>query len=223
MKSAAPGLSPSAYERWELPNVGPKLGAGSKIPTRPLTAAQVELMQTQAYEEASGEGRKAGYEAGFQEGAATARAELEAQIGQLHAVLAHLADPIAACDDTVEEVLATLVVAVVQQLVRRELKTDPQQIVAVVQEAIAVLPGRDQEARVYLHPADAELLHASITSSGGEASWRIIDDPTLTRGGCRVEAGASMVDASLENRLSAVVADVLGGERPDDVRGKDEP
>ncbi len=216
MSTTARGPSASAYERWELPNVGPKLGGGHKIPTRPLTASQIELMQTQAYEEAAGDGRKAGYQAGFQEGATAARAEVEAQIQQLHCVLSHLADPIAACDDAVEEVLLALVVAVTQQLVRRELKTEPQEIVAVVREAIAALPRGDQEIRVFVHPDDAELLRTLTAPSGGEASWRLIDDPLLTRGGCRVESGASIVDASLESRLSSVIAHVLGGERPDD-------
>lgn len=223
MKPTTPGPSSSAYERWELPNVGPKLGEGRKIPTRALTAAQIELMQTQAYEEAAGDGRKAGYEAGYQEGTAAARAETETQIQQLNAVLSHLADPIAACDDAVEEALLALVMAVARQLVRRELSIEPREIVAVVREAIAVLPGRDQEARVYLHPEDAELLRVAAAASGGETSWRLVDDPTLTRGGCRVEAGASLVDASVENRLSTVVAHVLGRERCGDALEKGEP
>ena len=103
---------------------------------------------------------------------------------------------------------------------RRELKTAPEEIVAVVREAISVLPNRDTEVRVYLHPEDAALLRAS--TSGGEASLHLIDDPMLTRGGCRVENGASIVDASLENRLSSVVAHVLGGERDGDGSQGDE-
>ncbi len=50
-------------------------------------------------------------------------------------------------------------------------------------------------------------------------TWRIQDDPTLTRGGCRVETNTSSIDASVERRLGAVIAKVLGDERKEDGYG----
>lgn len=35
--------------------------------------------------------------------------------------------------------------------------------------------------------------------------WRIIEDPSITRGGCRIELGASEVDATLETRWRRVI------------------
>ena len=139
MSSVSEDARASAYERWELPNIGPKLGEGAKIPTRPLTAAQVELMQTQAYEEAAEDGRKAGYELGYEQGNNIAQTEWQTRIVHFDSVLAHLAAPIAACDDEVEQALLALVVAVAQQLVRRELNTAPEEIIAVVREAICII------------------------------------------------------------------------------------
>jgi hypothetical protein len=42
-------------------------------------------------------------------------------------------------------------------------------------------------------------------SSSRTCHWRIIDDSTLTAGGCRVELGASEVDATLETRWRRVI------------------
>ena len=35
----------------------------------------------------------------------------------------------------------------------------------------------------------------------------------LSRGGCRVSTDTSRIDATVENRVNAVIAEVLGGER----------
>ena len=64
--------------------------------------------------------------------------------------------------------------------------------------------------RVY----DAALLRERMRVGEGEESrWQIVEDPMLTRGGCRVSTDVSLVDASVEQRLAAVVARVLGEER----------
>jgi flagellar assembly protein FliH len=45
---------------------------------------------------------------------------------------------------------------------------------------------------------------------------QIVADPLQTRGGCRVLTDTSQIDASVEARLNAVIAHVLGGERSSD-------
>ncbi|MDD2760058.1 MAG: FliH/SctL family protein [Methylomonas sp.] len=42
------------------------------------------------------------------------------------------------------------------------------------------------------------------------------DNPLITRGGCTVETEVSTVDATLEKRLSEVIALMLGDERQQD-------
>jgi len=44
----------------------------------------------------------------------------------------------------------------------------------------------------------------------------IKEDPTLARGGCKVETDTSQIDASMESRIAEIAAEVLGGERRDD-------
>ena len=55
-----------------------------------------------------------------------------------------------------------------------------------------------------------------------EAPWRLLEDPGVGRGGCRVESQYSRVDATVEGRLQAVFAQVLGGERSEDAGSPEE-
>lgn len=187
-----------AYQSWEPPVMGGGPGASG---VRAVTAQRVEEIQRQAYDE--------GFALGRQEAMAQARA-------QLAGVLGALTEPLAEMDETVMQELALLVQSVARQLVRRELKTEPGEIVAVVREAMAVLPLSARNIRLHLHPEDAQLVRAALSLNEGDQHWRIVDDPAQTRGGCRVLTDTSQIDASLETRLSAVIAKMLGGERGND-------
>jgi len=107
-------------------------------------------------------------------------------------------------------------VIIARQLVRREIKTDPGQIVAIVREAILALPGAAKKIYVYLHPEDLELVKTKLSTSEPESYWRLMEDPTLSRGDCKVLTDTSTIDATLERRLSSLVANMLGGEREQD-------
>jgi flagellar assembly protein FliH len=41
----------------------------------------------------------------------------------------------------------------------------------------------------------------------------VVEDPTLTRGGCLVRSENSQIDARFESRVNAMVSSMLGEER----------
>jgi len=184
--------------RWEQP----AMEGGGQL----LTARQLESLQQQAFEEA----HAAGYAAG--------KAEARAHVERFDAIMHTLSRPLEELDARVEEELVALAISVAKQLIRRELRTDPGEIVAVVRDALALLPVGVREVRVHLHPEDAKLLHAMASAADTQQTWRIVEDSTLTRGGCRVESESSQIDARLETRIGAVVSRLLGGERSEDTR-----
>ncbi len=106
---------------------------------------------------------------------------------------------------------------VARQLVRRELKTEPEEVIGVVREALGALPVAARNVRLMLHPEDAALVREAMPTAQGEQQMQIVEDPVQTRGGCRVLTDSSQIDASVEARLNAVIAHVLGGERSSDV------
>ncbi|HKJ76285.1 MAG TPA: flagellar assembly protein FliH [Gammaproteobacteria bacterium] len=211
----------SAYERWELPHVDdPQKQAQEKAKAREeeveaqaLTAEQIEEIQKEAYAEAYA----SGYEKGREEGYAEWQRETQAAVQRLDQVFRSLARPLEDVDAAVEQELTELAIAIGRQLIRRELRANPEEIVGVVREALDALPSAAQGIRVFLHPDDAALVREALpVEEGGEAHWRIVEEPTLSRGGCRVESDNSGIDATVEKRLNAVVAELLGGERKSD-------
>jgi flagellar assembly protein FliH len=176
----------------------------------PMTIEQIERIQQEAREE----GFRQGEVEGRREGAAAARAEAE----HLRLVLDSLVPFVEGLDRRLEQELVTLAVTVARQLVRRELRTEPGQIVAAVREALAVLPSSERRVRLHLHPEDARIVREALHLSDLEQPWKVIEDPTLSRGGAWIETDTSRVDATVESRLNAVIAEMWGGERRDDGR-----
>lgn len=200
---AAAQPAAAAVERWALPKVeGPLAGRR---------------------EERAGDGREdpTTQEArGYQAGLARARAEMQAQLQELtarvqhlEAVLQHLAQPLKALETEVEQELMQLALAVGQQLARRELQSDPAQVVAIVRQCLEQLPVSAREIRVHLHPQDAACVCERLTPPGGERAWSLVEDPTLARGGCVVRSDNSLIDARLASRLNAIAASALGEPR----------
>jgi flagellar assembly protein FliH len=184
-----------------------------------LTADQLQQLQKQAYEEGFEKGRKEGFEYGHKEGLTAGRQRLEEKAGQLDTLLTSLETPFQQLDDQVELELIELVIAMVRQLVRREVRNDPGQIIGVVREAMSILPVSSRNISLILHPEDASLVRETYELSESELGWRIVEDPVLARGGCRISTETSQVDATLESRLATLIAPLLGGER--DLDGED--
>lgn len=200
--------------------------------TQILTVEEIEAMQKQAYDEAFELGRqqgfeqglKQGFEQGHKQGMETGHKEgyeesqhlLQKQVSELNGLLEALAEPFKNLDDQVENELVKLVITIAKHIIRREIKLDPGQIVGVIREAVNVLPLATQKITLNLHPDDAELVRSVLKLDENPPPWRLQDNPLITRGGCLVETESSTVDATLEKRLSEVIAMMLGDERQQD-------
>lgn len=173
-----------------------------------LTAKKIEEIQQRAYDES--------YAQGYREGVAAGQRESKAVAERLQRALAALNAPFAELDEQVEQELVALAVAIARQVIRREIKADPGQVVAVVREGIASLPVASRNIRVFLNPDDAAVVREALAITEGERAWQILEEPTLTRGGCRVVTDTSQIDATLEARLAGIVTRLMGGERVSD-------
>jgi flagellar assembly protein FliH len=226
----------AALSPWRLPvmdaeNAEPSVAVtqGDVQTPRALTVEEIERMQQEAREEATREGHRHGYEAGYQDGReqgykdgqAEARADSDQLAVQMNALLTALTQPFAELDQRVVQELVALAIAIAKQLIRRELKTEPGEIVAVVREAMGILPASTRQISLHLNPDDALLLRSNLLLDDTAERWKIVEDPLLTRGGCRVSTETSQIDATVEKRLAAVIARVLGGERENDSHDRD--
>ena len=133
------------------------------------------------------------------------------------AIPAHLRQ-FAALDSEVQRQLVSLAGAIARHIVRRELKTQPDEIVAVIRETVALLPMTARDIRVHLNPEDAKLVRSRVVEAGSDRSWNVAEDPLISRGGCRVSSENSTIDATLEQRLGAAIAAALGDSRAPDAQ-----
>lgn len=205
----------ASWQSWAPPEVtSPEsarggVDAGVRVPG-PLTAEQIEEIQRQAYDEGFAQGRR--------DGLADGQAKIRTQVERWQQLMTALATPLEELDETVERQLLAVAFAVARQLIRREIKTDPGQVMAAVREAMAVLPLAARQVHVQLHPEDAALVREALVMNEHEQNWVIVEDPMVSRGGCRVATDVSRIDATVEARIQAVIAAVIGGERDGDER-----
>jgi len=175
-------------------------------PAKPMaTVGGLADLQAEAYKEA--------FEQGLAEGREAGRAEVRAQVERLSGMFYDLAKPFEVLDAEVERELLSLAMALARQIVRRELKTDPTQIIGIIRDAIAALPVAARDVRVHLHPEDAAIVRQNLAPTESERAWGIVEDPVMARGGCQVTTATSRIDARLETRLGAIVSELLGNER----------
>jgi len=192
--------------RWRIPDVGGTAASSRQAVLEP-TDKEIETRRQQGYDE--------GFAKGKQDGMTAGQANLNQQAQSLAQIAGQLSKPLAVLDEEVVNELVTLAMTIARHMVRREIKTNPGEIVAVVREAAALLPSTSRTIKIFLHPEDTVLLKESLSISE-QGIWELMDDPALTRGGCRLVTESAQLDASIETRLAAVVAELLGGEREGD-------
>jgi flagellar assembly protein FliH len=181
-----------------------------------LTVEGIEKLHKEAGEEGYTEGFEKGQNEGYRVGMETAQLEIQHQVSLLQQVMTGLNTPLADLDEQVEHDLIGLVMTMTRQLVRRELKTDPEHVIGAVRAAMAVLPISDRKVKLFLHPSDVELVKTGLSIESDDTAWKWVEDPLLTRGGVRVETANTTVDATVEARLNSVMNKLLGEERSDD-------
>ncbi len=212
-----------ALSVWRLPDASGKTGQNQSQPksTLHLTVTEIEAMQSQAYDEAFAQGKadgfQQGYDQGYEEGSKKGYEEnvesLNIKAAEFMRLMEALNEPFKNLDEEVENELVKLSTVLVAQIIRREIKMDTGQVIAAVREAIKVLPLSSQKISLFLHPEDAELVRSVLALDEASSTWTIVEDPLITRGGCKIDTEVSHVDATIENRLAAAIANVFGGER----------
>ena len=185
--------------RWNVPAIDGSDGDGFP------TAARLEALQKDAYDEAFQKGHAAGVAAG--------ETAVRERLERLDELLNALAKPFEQLDERVERQLVELAMVVVKQLFRREIRIDPTHVIGVVREAIQLLPATSSGVHLHLNPDDATLVREALAPAEGEPAWIIVEDPLMSRGGCTVTTDSSQIDATAESRLEAAISVVVGDER----------
>ena len=229
-KNRIPADQSRSYTAWELPEVKDgQIVAVEKLRQRnargqlvnvdkneviysTLTAGQLEEITNQAYEDvreqAFAEGLAAGRQQGYQEGLTQGQDVIARQASALQETIGKVMAHLAQQDNEIEQALVNLATCVAGAVLRRELALGSSEILAVVHEAVAMLPFSSDRITVFLAEQDLQFLQQQEDLP---PQWRLQKDPSLTPGGCRIVTRDSVVDFTLEEQfqqaVNALVAD----------------
>lgn len=154
-----------------------------------------------------------GYNDGHRAGLAQATEETAARFAALEQLLTSVSRPLADIDEQVLAQLAQLAGRIARQLVKRELRTEPETIMALVRDSVAILGSSNDKIRIHLHPDDARIIHSLTHSATEQNRWDIVEDPLVAHGDCKVGSLDSIVSGDLHTRINAIIWQCLGDDR----------
>ena len=97
--------------------------------------------------------------------------------------------------------------AIAQRVVRRELTAQPEITLTLLREALELAAG-SSTIRVHLHPTDRQAMGGQIEALLGTLSGlgtpELVDDPAISRGGCRVETNFGSIDQQCEAQIARI-------------------
>jgi len=180
---------------WTAPNVAP--------PTPQVTAATERRNADQGYRD--------GFERGLNEAHAAGAGEIQQVVMRFGQLIESLQAPFAELDHQVSDQLLALTLTVAGQVIGDEPTVSAERITHAIHAGLAELPAANRPLTIHLHPDDHALVAQSLMLDG-DPPPRMVDDPSITRGGCRVKAVDSIVDATVETRLASIAATLLEGQ-----------
>lgn len=153
------------------------------------------------------EARKEGYAAGYEEG--TARGRIEAM--HFHGLVEGMETSLTTLDQEVAEEILAMATELARQMVRHTIATHPETITDLLREALGQMP--QTHAQIHLNPEDVQMAREYLGEHMAHAGHRLIEDATISRGGVRIEATGSQIDATVQTRWRRIM-DNLGRNVP---------
>ena len=198
----------TAYERWEVPSLdGAARSAAEKTRVRLPTAEELEQLRRQVHEEAYASGHAQGLQQGLNEGRQQGQAEVTAQAARLAAIIQAYTHPLEQQQQAIASEVLDLTRQLAQAVIEQELRSSTTGLEALIARALQQIAGQAQSLSLQLNPEDAALLRDQLQATQGwQETWRIIDNPLLSPGGCIIETPLHYIDARLDLRREQVFA-----------------
>jgi flagellar assembly protein FliH len=147
------------------------------------------------------------YAKGKREGMAAAQAQFNTSAQALAQALEEVSRLRQILAENSKQDMLRLVMAVSEQVIRREVTADPQVIVGIIENALQSSVRADHY-RVRVNPDDlgkvSERKPLFLASISGLKNLSIESDSSISPGGCRVDSDLGEVDATLETQLEAI-------------------
>lgn len=184
-------------------------------PEEKLRHSRLEADRTiQAAQARAAEIERAARERGLAEAQAKIQDEVNRAVHDLREKLAQSLEEIARLRAEMaaqaEHDLVRLALEIAKKVVRREVRVDQDVALTLARVALARLHSR-VTATVRLHPDDYAYAFEHRERIGAESTVEIVEDRTISPGGCIVISDLGEIDARIEQQFAGIERDFLGG------------
>lgn len=193
----------SSFEAWnpdELLGADPHASAG--MPTAEPEAPTLSVAEQLAAQLRAA--RQSGYQDGYRDGLSALDGFKQSYAAQITSQLGRLMESHGAQLDGLQQQLAQAIAvcatSMARQVVRSELKGNPELVAAVAQEAVEALLLSARHVTVRVHPDDQPLVAQGAADVLQARGARLIPDASIARGGCRVDSDIASVDGTVAAR-----------------------
>ncbi len=161
--------------------------------------------------------RQGGYQDGYRDGLVALegfkQSFAQQSTQQIGVLVASVGDQLDALQQAMADAIAATAVRLARQIVRSELAERPGAVASVAAEALETLLLSARHITLRVHPDDHALVVQGAADVIAARGARLIGDPAISRGGCRVDSDIGSVDASVEARWHRATA-ALGVDQP---------
>ncbi|WP_372766040.1 flagellar assembly protein FliH [Pseudoalteromonas sp.] len=196
----------------------------------PLSIQEIEQIREEAYQEGHAEGKEAGFQQGFeqgklegaqkgyeegleqgkQEGLESAKPEIAEKIAQLTKLLDELATPFEQVSKEVEKQVVMLATELAKAVVHGEITVNEKAIFNAMKVATDALKNQHYTLEILLNPDDFELVEQAIPAEQlVDRNWKLVVEPSISKGGLHINSDNSSIDYSVELRLKEILESFL--------------
>jgi flagellar assembly protein FliH len=151
-------------------------------------------------EQARLDGYEEGHAAGHADALALGKIESAKELEHLRALTDSFGTAVQQADQLIANDVLELALQLAKGMLKTALQVKPELVLPIVREAIEYLPVLQQPALLVLHPDDAAVVREGIGEELDKGGWRVIEDASVGRGGCKVDTASNQIDAQAASR-----------------------
>ncbi len=144
--------------------------------------------------------RMAAKRAGFAAGLAEGKALGQQQVQRLAQILERVDAAFADLETSTASALIELSIDLARAVVRSELTARNDLIQPVIAEALRALPEAVTTGEIMLNPVDQDMVATYLRETDKLGNWRLVADPSVEAGGCRIITRSCDIDATMKTR-----------------------
>ncbi|WP_432380120.1 flagellar assembly protein FliH [Duganella sp. P38] len=177
-----------------------EMGPPPPPPIEYPTVEELEQIREDARKDGYDEGHAAGHADATEAVRKAADEALKQELQQVRELANNFSNALQDADQLIANEVLDLALQLAKGMLKNALQVKPELILPIVRDAIEYLPVLQQPALLVLHPDDAATVRAGIAEELDKGGWRVVEDPSIGRGGCKVDTASNTIDATAAAR-----------------------